>query len=498
MSLTLLDWPRARRALLAMGALLLLAYTWMFSAISVPNERSRVYLGVAMVDHQTLAIDAPIARFGRIYDRARHDGKTYTDKAPGSSFLAAIPYWLVRRVTAPEDWTIAELVNLMRTWVMLPIALVGFLVMRRVLYLSGVDEDLAELGAAGWLLGTAAFHYSGAFYGHQIVAVALLVGLWLLLDLEQGADGGAWRCAGAGAAAGLAGLTEYQAGVPCVLLALYLLAGPARSPRHVVAFGLGALPFLGALLLYNTYAFGGPLELSYHHLVARDLASLHREGVGGVSAPRPELVMPVLFSPHRGLITTSPIFALWLPGIWALWKGERRRLAALSGLSGLFYVLLLVSTRAWFGGWSFGPRLLVPGMAWMMIGAMALTQRYRDRMSVEALTRGLIAWGFVYHQLVHVVLPELPPSRTNPLVDVVLPALRRGLVAPNLGAKLTGQLGLTSLWPLALVVCSGSSGSASPPHAGSPPSRTPPRAPTPPSSPAAPPPPGSPASSPWS
>ena len=70
----------------------MLSYSWMYSNITVPNERSRVYLAVSMVDGQTIKIDKALKRFGRIDDRATFKGHYYSDKAPGSAFLAAAIY----------------------------------------------------------------------------------------------------------------------------------------------------------------------------------------------------------------------------------------------------------------------------------------------------------------------------------------------------------------------------------------------------------------------
>ncbi|MEM1347420.1 MAG: hypothetical protein AAGI01_02620 [Myxococcota bacterium] len=434
------------------SVLFLLAHSWMFADISVPNERSRVYLSVAIVDHGTLSIDTSVARFGRILDWARFEGRAYTDKAPGSSLLGVLPYAVARVFTSPEDWTIAQLVRLMRTWVMLPIALLGFFVMRRVLHDLGADDHVATLGAGAWCLGTSAFHYGQAFYGHQIVGVMLVTALWFVLRVEHGhSTRPALECALAGLCAGVAGLTEYQAGVPCVLLAAYLLSGSARCARHVAAFSLGTAPCLAMLLAYNTIAFGGPFELSYHYLVVPHLAELHREGVGGVATPRAALIRPVLFSLHRGWLVTSPVFVLVPLGLGLMWRSGRRRLCALVGATALFYFLLVISTRAWFGGWSFGPRLLVPGMGWSMIAATFPLVYWNSSVGWSVLTRGLIACGFVYHQLVHVVLPELPPSVTNPLLDVTLPALRQGVFAPNVVSWLTGTSSLWTLSPMAIV-----------------------------------------------
>ena len=79
----------------------LLAYSWMPEKIGVPNERSRVYQAVAIVDHGTIAIDQPYRRFGKILDVSIYGGHRYTDKAPGMGFLAAGIYGASRVFTAP-------------------------------------------------------------------------------------------------------------------------------------------------------------------------------------------------------------------------------------------------------------------------------------------------------------------------------------------------------------------------------------------------------------
>ncbi len=445
--------PRTRDLALAAGVLLTLAYCWMFSAISVPNERSRVYLGVAIVDHGTLAIDAPIARFGRINDWARFDGRAYTDKAPGSSFLYAALYGIARVFWDADSFSITALINLARTFLMLPIGLIGFLVMRRMLYEElGFGRGISDAAAVTWMLGTNAAHYAHAFYGHQIVAAALVCALWLLLRAGRVGGRSAWWQAGAaGACAGLAGLTEYQAGVACALLALYALVTLARTnPGALVAFGLGAIPFVAALAAYNDAAFGGPLELSYHHLVIKNLATLHTEGVGGVGLPRAELVAPVFVSLHRGLFTSAPITLLALPGFAIAWRRGHRPLAALCVGVGLFYVLIVMGTRAWFGGWSFGPRLITPGLPFMIVPAAFAMRALSRSLAGGMVWRGLAVAGVVVNQLVRAVLFELPESTTNPLVDAILPALRAGTPSVNLGWHL-GLSGLAGLAPFALL-----------------------------------------------
>lgn len=445
-----------KEAILGGLVLLLLGYSWMYGDITVPNERTRIYLAVAVVDHGTLSIDEPVKRFGPLNDWARRDGHYYTDKAPGSSLLAAIPYFLVRRVTEPGDWSIAELTNLMRTWVMLPIGLLGFLWMRRLLRRLTLDEATTDLASLGWILGTSAFHYSAALYGHQIIAVCLLGALDCVLSAEDEAmsvRGSAWRIRarllGAGMLAGLAGLTEYQSGIASGLLAIYIVAGPLRRrPFALGLFVLGALPFAVLLFGYNALAFGGPLKLSYQFLIDPHLREMHGRGIGGVSVPEWEYAWGGLFSTHRGFFTTSPVFLLSLPGLALMARRGLWRLSLLVGAALLYFLLFISSTEIWYAGWSFGPRLLVPVMAWATIPAAFAIAAMGRWLFSDGLARGLLVAGIAYHQLVNAVFAEMPENARNPVVDAVIPALRGRHVSPNLATKWLGWHGRASLAPL--------------------------------------------------
>lgn len=481
----LAPWRHGARWELLLGALVLglLGYSWMYADITVPNERTRAYLVVSVVDHGTLSIDQAVERYGPVNDWARRDGHYYTDKAPGSSLLGVVPYWVARRFTKAEDWKIAEVINLMRTWVMLPIALVGFFWMRRLLRRLDQPPAVVDLASLAWTLGTTAFHYGTAFYGHQIVAVCLVGALDLVLRAEQAVAGGPpspsgagagdataeaagaagaprprpWRAfrlpvLGAGLLAGLAGLTEYQAGIPAALLALYVVSGPLRRrPTATAMLVLGALPFVVLLFGYNTLAFGGPFRLSYQFLVDPGLRELHGQGIGGVGTPHASYLWGGLFSLHRGFFTTSPILLLALPGLVLLGRQGRPRLAVLLGAALVYFFAFIAGTKIWHGNWSFGSRLLVPVMGWAMVPAAFCATALRRWRTTDAMVRGLALAGFAYHQAVHAVFPELPENATNPVIDAVLPALRGPHVSPNLATRLFGWHGRLSLLPLLLL-----------------------------------------------
>jgi len=449
--------PQLRAVALYGGLAFVLGYAWMFSGVTVPNERSRVYLAVSLVDHGTLSIDPAVERFGPIIDWARHDGRFYTDKAPGSSLLGAIPYALVRAVTPADAWTIEGLVNLERVALMIPLSLLGFFLVRRLLGRFHLARSTVDLASLGWLLGTTALHYASAYYGHQIVAVCLLGAVLALEEAAEAPPGRGRRgYAVAGLWLGLAGLTEYQAAAPCVALAALAVwrAARGREVGRLIAFGAGVAPFAAAFVAYHAVAFGGPFELSYHHLVAPEVQALHHHGVGGVALPTWAAVSGSLVSLHRGLLITSPLILLAIPGLLALRRRGGGSLAlALSVVFGLS-LFFVFGAAAWYGGWSYGPRLLVPVMGLAVLPvALGLEWAREASLGPRGLLRGaalgLIAAGVVQNGLVHAFFREPPEHALNPLLDVVAPMWAAGVTSPNLVTCHLAVDGVVTLVPAA-------------------------------------------------
>jgi hypothetical protein len=94
---------------------------------------------------------------------------------------------------------------------------------------------------------------------------------------------------------------------------------------------------------------------------------------------------------------------------------------------------------------------MVPVMGWGALAAgLGMASLRRGWLRGAAL--GLCLWGILCTQLVNVVFPELPERFTNPLVGLVLPALRAGVLVPNLATRILGWTGLPSLIPFALIL----------------------------------------------
>lgn len=437
---------------------ILVGYGWHFLQFDNPNERSRIYLTVAMVDHGQVIVDKQIDRWGDIYDLAEYEGHWYSNKPPGSSLLAATLYAPIRWVAPDTEWSDRGLMLLFRFGLMLPLSLLGFVVMRRWLRMLDLSEPSVDLASIAWILGSSAFHYAGAFFSHQIVAVCFVVGGYLVHRTHREVDRGeatvddenlhlSARMLLAGLAFGLAGATEYQAGVASLFFALYVVAIPAlRSRRLLVPFGAGAALFVLVLIAYHHAAFGGPLDLSYFY---------HRDGgVGRIGLPVWEYTKGVLVSPHRGLLITNPWMALVVPGAWYLFRrGETYRgIAVVLFASFLFRLFFLFGYNNWHGSWSFGLRHLVPQMGLMTVLCAATTDEWLESAIGSFVVRSTIVVGIVYNQVMDAFNAVIPQTTSNPIMDMIWPMYQNGIPTPNIVQVLTPLEGLATLIPLAILV----------------------------------------------
>jgi len=252
----------------------------------------------------------------------------------------------------------------------------------------------------------------------------------------------------------LAFTIEYQAVVLAAGLSLaFLTIASNRRVGPLIAFGVGmALPVF-MVFAYNMYAFGNPLMTSYGHLHHESVQASHRAGLFGITLPTVTSVYGLLFSPARGLLICAPLIVLGIAALALVWR-RARWLAVYTATSFAAYFMLVAGGDGfWFGGWSFGPRLLVPIFSIASVGGAMMYQIAEDRGgAVAAVFRAVFVFSIVYNVFVFTMFPELPPKFTSPLMSVALPLAQLNTPSPNLGMLLLGLEGMNSLIPLYILI----------------------------------------------
>jgi hypothetical protein len=455
----------------------LLAYLYVFPHWLDWNQNTRIDLAMAIVERGTLQIDDYVSNTG---DYAEFNGHAYSDKAPGLSFLAA-PAYTVARILTDNDAARALAIQIGRSpsaaqTINRPIELVRpaeFTQAAQVAITTGLIVALpaALFGAAlyrflarfdltarsrAWAvlaygLATVVAPYSAALYGH-VIAAGLLFSAWAWLAASRTRHASPLEGIAIGSLLGLAVITEYPAILIAALIGLYALITqrPRRRILWIIAGGLWPLVLLGA---YNTAIFGSPFILTYQYVGNPRLRELIQTGVLSAGWPTWEAAVGLTFSPFRGLFFMSPVLLLSAIGFAITARDKAHRLEWWSSLSIVVAFALLVSGSAqWWGGWSVGPRYLIPLLPWSIwpLGAMIdrlLKHRWGAGVLIvliaaSCLSTWLQAAGGQYYA---------PDDILNPLFDYSWLRIIAGDVARNWG-MIAGLRGGWSLLPLAILI----------------------------------------------
>jgi hypothetical protein len=370
--------PRAEAVLLA--AALLLVYLANGRTIWSGDTLPARYLPLSLLREGDFDLDE--FRFlyadGDPYYLRVVDGRRVSAYPVGAALLA-LPFYVPSALggVAPQAPVIEELEKLAAaTLVALSAAL---------LYLTA--REWGGRGPALWVTlayalgGSSLSASSQALWQHAPSQLALAAGLYCVV---RGRPAPSW--------VGWAGLPLAFAVIArptnLVLVAPVAVWALARHPGQALAFGAAALPPVLFQLAYNSWYFGNPLRTQVPLL-----SGLHWE------TPLGEGLAGLLLSPGRGLFVYSPVFALALVGLARAWRPAGDGFLRALGLGVGLTVLLYGRWNPWWGGWSYGPRLLAdltPALALGLLPLAAALGRSRLLRGLLVLT---LAWSIAAHAI---------------------------------------------------------------------------------------------------
>jgi len=402
----------------------------------------------SLVDDGDLVLSAQVP-----HTAPGRDGDYYSWFGPGLPLLGAVPYAFARPFDDPDGQAPRAAVA---TLMPLLTALLGVAVYLTGRALGGRARD-ALLVALAAVFGTYLVVYSKDFFSEPLLALAIVLALWQTLA-------GHPKRAAAFLAFGM--LTRAQA----VLLApLFWVFWVHRDgPRRGLAPGFILVAGAAALGAYNWLRFEDVTESGYP-----DDKGFRAEVWTGAWG--------LLTDPSKSLLLFMPLAALLPFAIW--WLRKRRGAPVAALFAGVLVIgfLTAASWSVWWGGWTWGPRLLLPAL---VPALPALAPWIGEGVGRRRLVVGLaIAGGLV--SLAAVIVPTsaqlgetaetdgpkivrqaelLPPTLVNVTDDApperpILPAdrwdpylwqveLGRDLDAPGVAvaAVLSLRLGLVAIW----------------------------------------------------
>ena len=403
-------------------------YALVFLALFVPftyfnhsegwNQGVRLAELHAVVLKHTLRIDDYISYTG---DRALIDGHYYSEKAPVMA-LAALPsfaltVWIQQASGIDPD---SKAARRWSEWISTACSIGLIAALGGVAFFALIDARLGALTATiatfGVFLGSIAWPYAATLFAHAGTIGLLAIALWGVLGAKR-------RDLIAGLAAGFAVSSEYPAILPGAVLGLYLAT---LDRRRMLRYGLATLP-AAALILLNNYAISGsPFKLSYGSnplfpgLTTRNY---------GFIAPDFNAVPSLLFSEYRGLLFWNPVFLMAIPGLFMLWKTDRRVMS----LVAVSFAIVLVQVASFytpFGGNAIGPRYLSPAIPVLAFASAYGIKRFPEMgLILAVISIALMA-------MVISIAVDPPDDVLTPLQSFYVVRIQAHRFADNLGTLL--------------------------------------------------------------
>jgi hypothetical protein len=391
---------------------------------------TRLGLTLSIVESGRLEID----RFADdTVDKALVKGHYYADKVPGLSFLAIPVVAATAHIINAMGGDVDSDENFYRFAKAATIAVNGLIsaLATSVLFLTamrlGATRNRALFAAGTLAFATPFFGWSTAFFAHSVsgsllMFVAAAIAFAFAGDrVDQSRLPSMLFGLGLGMLLGYALVVDLTAAPACLLggvltLALVARLGAAALLRIGSSLLLGGVLGLLPLLVYNQLAFGSPFTLGYSAVVGFEGM---KQGFFGITWPKPAILGELLFGLYRGLLPLSPVLVLVPIGLYVMWREPTTRVAAGAILFVLCSFLWInASYHYWDGGYSTGPRLLVPMLP---VCCLALAFAWPRALWARMVTTVLLATSLSLSLICAIAGMFAPDDISTPLVDLLLP-----------------------------------------------------------------------------
>jgi Dolichyl-phosphate-mannose-protein mannosyltransferase len=318
----------------------------------------------------------------------RIDGRIVSAYPPWAGVLA-IPVYLLPvlgGLSAQSPW-IHDLEKLSATLITALSVVLLLFTMRRL-----TSEKIAWLIAITYALGTSSFSSSSqALWQHGPSQLFLTLAIyWLVKGLNKPRFS-----AYTGLALGSAIVCRPSNAVMAVPITAYMLL---KRRDQVPGFFLAALPpFLG-LLAYNMHYHGSPVSTGFAVGII-DPARLRSLGGHLFKTPILAGLAGTLISPSRGLFIYSPVLVLAFVGMVMVWSSPKQTLLKCLSLAPLLTILLTSKWINWWGGGSYGPRLLADTTPFLCLYLYPPFERAQSRSLLKYTIVALVALSVGLHAL---------------------------------------------------------------------------------------------------
>ncbi len=380
------------------------------------NSTSRYALTEALAEDHRIFLDRDEAAFS-LPDLAGKNGKYYSIFTPGVSFLGVPMYLLGNLLRAPQLFTYLTTAVFAILNVYLIYSLSGKL---------GASRIGSVIAGLVFLFATDALAYSQTFTQHHY-AVSVILGTLFFAAKPVSVKNDIFigLLLGAGLLIDIPNLLMLLPIELFVLFRHFSLIQMDDSYQfkinlRLLALFLGFIPLFGVYCWYNFQTTGQPLIPAQIYgrtksldpqLVQEVTISEKRGGFAYNSRSLINGVYILVFSNERGWFYYSPILAVGVLGLALVLKHPR-----LKNISLLLFSVILVDFISYamfgdpWGGWSFGPRYLIPATAAACIGVGPALKKYQKKLLFAGLFFVLLIYSIYINTLGVLTTGAVPPK----------------------------------------------------------------------------------------
>lgn len=361
------------------------------------NTTSRFALTEVLVEEGRFDFSLEKARFA-VPDVVFLNGRFITSFMPGISFVAAMFYWLGKPLGAPILASFAT--NIL-------FALLNGVLIFKLAKKFNASSPAALLAAGSFLFATNALAYASTLTQHHGSTSMILLALMNVLQPRSW-----WRNLLFGAYCGIAFLFDFPNLFFLFPLGLYLLTQHISitevSKKYQVSFKLSVvcvaislLAFVGVSTWYNSHTSGSPTVLAQFSNRTNVFDSPEKKAQDQLAQQNIDpydMRLPfstrlqvqgatvLLFSQQRSWFWYSPIVLLGALGLIHLWRKEKTAAILMMSVIATNIVIYISFGDPW-GGWSFGPRYLIPSAALLSVSlGVALSAWRRNVVFIPIFT----------------------------------------------------------------------------------------------------------------
>ena len=367
-------------------------------------------------------------------DIGYYDGRFYSLFPPGLPLLA-IPFFLLG-----EMFNLAQLF----TFAVVPLFSIGVMVLlfKISLEIFKFSRNVSIIPAFLFAFGTTSWNYATTFFQHSASTFFILLAFYSVWRFRQENSYRwlwgiiIWTCAG------FSLYLDYPNGFLMIPVIAYFFWTSIQFIKESSSFKISFHhSFLTASIVF-LILFSAQLYLNQKHFDSwKTFSNTLIMYDGNIETAKKRLADPniirneqklregfvenrilkgvrvLLFAPDKGLFVFSPVFLLSLFGLYKLRKKFTEEGVVLLGLVA---VNLLFYSSFWdpWGGWSYGPRYLIPSMAILSIFVAAWIENVSWKFSSRSLFLILFAYSSAMALFGTLTLSLLRPVENSTFADL--------------------------------------------------------------------------------